>query len=69
MYLSLSDLDVAVARHRELVAVAERNVRFAGVHRSERRLRAIPLRRSAGVMLVRLGERLQGCPCPAPCGS
>ncbi len=67
MYLSLSELDVAMARHRELVAVAERTLLTTGVDRDGRRPRVLPLRRTAGAALVRLGERLQGC--PAPCGS
>jgi len=65
MYLSLSELDVAVARHQELVAVADRAWLTKGVARTERRPGANPLRRSAGIALIRMGERLQGC--AAPC--
>jgi len=66
MYLSLSDVDVAVARHRELVAVAERARFLHGVPRSRNRFAAHRVRRAAGAALVRVGERLQGC--PVPCG-
>ncbi len=67
MYLSLAEIEVAMARNRELVATAERNVRLESVARSLRRRGTSPLRRSAGAALVRIGERLQGC--PVPCGS
>ncbi len=61
MYFSLSELDVAVARHQELVAVADRTWLTRRSVRPKRRPGASPLRRSAGVALVRIGERLQGC--------
>jgi hypothetical protein len=67
MYLSLSELDVAKARHQELVVHAERAWLVQGNPRSRHRFGVNLLRRSAGVALVRLGERLQGC--PIPCGS
>jgi len=67
MHLSLTEIEVAMARHRELVAIAERAVRTAGMVRSTRRPVTNPLRRSVGAALVRIGERLQGC--PVPCGS
>lgn len=66
MYLSHSEIDVALARHRELVAAAERAWFLHGLTRSRRRLGANRVRRSAGAALVRIGERLQGC--PVPCG-
>lgn len=67
MYLSLTEIEVAMARHQERVVTAERAVRTASVVRSMRRPVTNPLRRSAGAALVRIGERLQGC--PVPCGS
>jgi hypothetical protein len=66
MYLSLSDLDVAMARHRELVAIADRAWLLQGVARPTRRFGANRVRRSAGAALVRIGEWLEGC--PVPCG-
>jgi hypothetical protein len=66
MYLSLSDLDVALARHREVVANAECAWLLECVPRSRRRFGANWARRFAGAVLVRIGERLQGC--TTPCG-
>jgi hypothetical protein len=66
MYLSLSEIDMAVARHRELVALAERARFLHGVPRPGSRFGAGRVRRTAGAALVRVGERLQGC--PVPCG-
>jgi hypothetical protein len=66
MYLSLSDMDVALARHWELVAVADHTWLLQDVPRASRRLGVIRARRSAGAALVRIGERRQGC--SMPCG-
>jgi hypothetical protein len=66
MYLSLSEVEVAVARHRELIAIAERARFLHGVPRHGSRFRVHRMRRITGAALVRVGERLQGC--PVPCG-
>ncbi|MEA2594313.1 MAG: hypothetical protein QOF01_782 [Thermomicrobiales bacterium] len=67
MYLSLSELDVAMAHRQELVATSDRIWLTRGAARPKGGLDAGRLRRSAGVALVRVGERLQGC--PMPCGA
>jgi hypothetical protein len=66
MYLSLSDIDVALARHREVIANAECAWLLECVPRSRRRIGVNRVRQSAGAALVRIGERLQGC--TTPCG-
>lgn len=64
MYFSLSELDVAMARHCELVESIDRARLTRDLDRINR-APIQPVRRLTGAALVRLGERLQGAPVPS----